>query len=86
MKFLERFALIVYSYLVLLLSVILCLLVFNWLDFDVVTGMLKLAITNDVASKVTLSVSCIFILLSIKCIFFDSQTSEKIKESKGIYN
>lgn len=84
MKFLERFALIVYSYLVLLLSVILCLLVFNWLDFDVVTGMLKLAITNDVASKVTLSVSCIFILLSIKCIFFDSQTSEKIKESKGI--
>ena len=66
MKFLERFALIVYSYLVLLLSVILCLLVFNWLDFDVVTGMLKLAITNDVASKVTLSVSCIFILLSIK--------------------
>lgn len=84
MKFLERFALIVYSYLVLLLSVILCLLVFNWLDFAVVTGMLKLAITNDVASKVTLSVSCIFILLSIKCIFFDSQTSEKIKESKGI--
>lgn len=84
MKFLEKFALVIYSYLILLASVVLCLLVFNWLDFNVVTEMVKYAITGDIASKITLGVSCVFIILSIKCIFFDSETSEKIKESKGI--
>lgn len=34
--------------------------------------------------KITLVISAIFILLSIKCIFFDSDTEEKIKESQGI--
>ena len=37
MKFLERFTLIIYSFVVLLLSVILSLLIFNWIDFEIVT-------------------------------------------------
>ena len=74
MKFLERFTLIVYSFIILLLSVILSLLIFNWIDFDVVTEMAKALITGDLSSKIALGVSVVFILLSIKCIFFDSDT------------
>lgn len=45
MKFLERFALIVYSYIIILLSVVLSLLVFNWIDFGVVTDMMHALVT-----------------------------------------
>ncbi len=84
MKFLERFTLIVYSFVILLLSVILSLLIFNWIDFDVVTEMVKALITGDLSSKITLGVSVVFILLSIKCIFFDENSKEKEKETQGV--
>ena len=84
MKFLERFALIVYSYIIILLSVVLSLLVFNWIDFDVVTDMMHALVTGDISSKITLGVSVIFILLSIKCIFFDEKSKEKVKETQGV--
>ena len=84
MKFLERFTLIVYSFIILLLSVILSLLVFNWIDFDVVTEMVKALITGDLSSKITLGVSVVFILLSIKCMFFDERSKEKVKETQGV--
>ena len=76
MKFLERFALIVYSFIILLISVILSLLIFNWIDFDVVMEMLKALVTGDLSSKITLGVSIVFILLSIKCMFFDEKSKE----------
>lgn len=84
MKFLERFTLVIYSYIIILLSVVLSLLVFNWIDFDVVTDMIHALVTGAVASKITLCVSVVFILLSIKCIFFDERSKEKVKEAQGI--
>ena len=84
MKFLERFTLIVYSFVILLLSVILTLLIFNWIDFSIVTEMVKALITGDLSSKITLGISIIFILLSIKCMFFDEKSKEKVKETQGV--
>ena len=80
MKLLERFALVIYSYIIILLSVVLSLLIFNWIDFNVVTDMVYALLTGEISSKITLGVSVVFILLSIKCIFFD----EKAKETQGI--
>ena len=57
MKFLERFALVIYSYIIILLSVVLSLLVFNWIDFDVVTDMIYALVTGAVSSKISLDVS-----------------------------
>ena len=84
MKFLERFTLIVYSFIILLLSVILTLLIFNWIDFSIVTEMVKALITGDLSSKITLGISIIFILLSIKCMFFDEKSKEKVKETQVV--
>ena len=84
MKFLERFTLIIYSIVVLLLSVILSLLIFNWIDFEIVTEMVKALITGDLSSKITLGISIVFILLSIKCMFFDEKSKEKVRETQGI--
>ena len=84
MKFLERFTLVIYSLIILILSVILSLLIFNWMDFDVVTDMVKALITGSLSSKITLGVCVVFILLSIKCMFFDEKSKELLKETQGI--
>ena len=84
MKFLEKVTLIIYSNIMLILSIILCLLVFGWLDMEFMGNIIKGFIVGDLSGKIILGVSVVFILLSIKCIFFDSETEEKIKESQGI--
>ncbi len=84
MKFLERLALIIYSYIILILAVVLSLLIFNWIEFDTISNMIKALVTNSLASKITLILNIVFILLSIKCIFFDEKSKEKLKESQGI--
>ncbi len=84
MKFLERFTLVTYSLIILILAVILSLLIFNWMDFEVVTDMVEALITGSLSSKITLGVCVVFILLSIKCMFFDESSKEAIKEAQGI--
>jgi len=84
MKFLERFTLIIYSLIILILSVIISLLIFNWMDFGTVTDMIEALIRGAISSKITLGVCVIFILLSIKCMFFDEKSKEAIKEAQGI--
>ena len=73
MKILEKVTLIIYSYVILIIAILACLLVFGWLDTELVGEIIKGAI-----------VSVVFILLSIKCIFFDSTSREQIKERQGV--
>ena len=84
MKILEKITLIIYSNIMLILSIILCLLVFGWLDIDLVGNIVVGAIAGETTSKVILGLSVVFILLSIKCIFFDSTSKEEIKERQGV--
>ena len=84
MKFLERFTLVIYSLIMLILSVILSLLIFNWMDFATVSEMVETLITGYISSKIALGACVIFILLSIKCIFFDERSKEIVKEAQGI--
>ena len=77
MKIIEKITLIIYSNIMLILSIILCLLVFGWLDIGVVGNIVRNCITTDPGSKITLGVSIIFILLSIRCIFFDPSSKEE---------
>lgn len=46
--------------------------------------MVKNAIQGEVTGNVILGISVVFILLSIKCIFFDSTSKEQIKERQGV--
>lgn len=84
MKILEKITLIIYSNIMLILSIILCLLVFGWLDMGLVGNIARDLIVGDTSSKVILGASVVFILLSIKCIFFDSTSKEQIKERQGV--
>ena len=84
MKTLEKITLIIYSNIMLILSIILCLLVFGWLDMDLVGNIIYRIIVGETSSKILLGVSIVFILLSIKCIFFDATSKEQIKERQGV--
>ncbi len=84
MKVIEKITLIIYSNIMLILSIILCLLIFGWLDMGVVGNVIKNCITTDPGSKITLGVSIVFILLSIRCIFFDPTSKEEIKDKQGV--
>ncbi len=84
MKILEKITLIIYDNIMLILSVVLCLLVFGWIDINIVGDMITRIIAGETSGKVLLGVSVLFILLSIKCIFFDSTSKEQIKERQGV--
>lgn len=84
MKILERITLIIYSIIMLILSIMLCLLVFGWLDIELIGDIVYKMIVGDTSSKILLGFSVVFILLSIKCIFFDSTSQEQNKEGQGI--
>lgn len=84
MKILEKITLIIYSNIVLILSILMCLLVFNWLDVNFVGNIINKIIVGETTSKIVLGCSVLFILLSIKCIFFDTTSKEQIKERQGV--
>ena len=68
----------------LILSIILCLLIFGWLDIELVGDIMHKIIVGDISSKILLGVSVLFILLSIKCIFFDSDSKNKTNDINGV--
>ena len=84
MRIIEKIALIIFSYVVLILSIIMCLLVFGWLDSELIKNFIENIKVNSTLSAITLVVSVIAILLAIKCIFFDSTGKEIAKQREGI--
>lgn len=84
MKFLERLALIIYSYIMLALAILACLLVFNWIDINTISNVIENVLKGQVSANIVLATSVVIILLSIKCIFFDSSYQQKLKATQGV--
>lgn len=84
MKALDRIALALFSSLILILSVVLCLAIFGWIDIDLLGNLFEIAVTGKVTSKILLALAILFILLAIKCIFFDSSSKEQVDYKNGI--
>lgn len=84
MKILEKITLILYSNLILIIAVLLCLLIFGWVDINNVGEFLHKMIIGETSSKVILGVCIALILLSIRCIFFDKTSKEQIKDRQGV--
>lgn len=84
MKIIEKITLIIYSNIILIMSVIACLLIFGWLDINIVLNLVKSLLIAETSSKIILGVSIVFILLSIRCIFFDPSAKQEQKEKQGV--
>lgn len=84
MKFLDKVGLIVFANLVLIVSVIICVIIFGWLDLGTVNYVLGVAFTDATSSNIILGVCALLILLAIKCIFFTSEEKEVNGVKDGI--
>ena len=84
MIFIEKVTLIIYSNIILILSVIACLLIFGCLDIEIVQGLVRDLLLFGTSSKIILGVSIVFILLSLRCIFFDPTSKQEQKDKQGI--
>ena len=79
MKILEKFVLILYSFLMLIVSAIICLIVFKVITIDQIKYCIEY-VQKDTALVITiLAIAIICILLSIRCLFF--RKKKQIKKS-----
>ena len=84
MKLLDKIGLALFSTLVLILAIVTCLMIFGWLDSDLVYNFIEAAVHGQVSSNILLVASMILILLAIKCIFFDSTSKQEVDYKNGI--
>ena len=84
MKIIERISLIIFANLMLILSLIVCLLIFGWISTDFAFSIIETALNDTLTSNILLGISVVLILLAVKCIFFDSSGSEAEKQKEGI--
>ena len=76
MKFLNKLTLVLYSWIILVVAIILCTLVFGWIDLGQVENYVENVLNGEISSNIVLGVSVVFILLSLKSIFFNTYTSD----------
>lgn len=84
MKFIEKISLTLFSIIILTLSLVLSLMLFNWLDIMNAYYLLKFLISTPLATNISLVVVIVLMLLSLKCIFFASYNKEKSEKAEGI--
>lgn len=84
MKILDKIAFVLFSCIILIASIMLGLLIFGWINLATIVAVIRTLLMSATASNITLGVVTVLILLSIKCIFFDSTTSREDRSEKGI--
>ncbi len=84
MKILDKIGLVVFSSIVLLLSLALILTIAEWLDLKLVLNAVEHIVTNKVAARVTFGVCVVLILLAIKTIFLNSDAKSTSSGKEGI--
>lgn len=84
MKILERFVLILYSFLVLVISVVLCLVIFKIIDIETINNCIKYMLEDSTILITVLASSIVCILLSIRCLFFRKRKEIKKSDATDI--
>lgn len=84
MKFIEKTSLTLFSIIILILSLVLSLMLFGWLDIMNAYYLLQYLKLTPIATNISLVISIILMLLSLKCIFFASYNKEKNAKVEGI--
>lgn len=84
MKILEKVALILFSIIILIISVISCLVIFDIVELQNISEYINDVIQNETVSRTILVISIVCILLSIKALFFPSKTRKKDEIKTGV--
>lgn len=72
MKFLDKLGLALFSIVILILTVILCLMGFGWMQPTIFSVLITKVLQSQTNTYILIGVSIFLMLLSIKCLFFSS--------------
>lgn len=76
MKGLDKFNLVLFSIIILVVSLLVCFLQFGWINIISTYSGIRFLVENNVAGNISLGLAIVLILLSIKSIFFNSYSNE----------
>ncbi len=77
MKIVDKFILVIFSIIILILSLITASIIFGWVELESLTPYIGNWLSTEPTSSVILGVSIIFILFAIKAIFFSGSKDER---------
>lgn len=80
MKIIDRISLVIFSVVILALSLVTSFVIAGWLEIDLMANFAVKVFSNKVLGPISLGVSVLFSILAVKCIFFSSNAKEKAKE------
>ena len=84
MKVLDKIALVLFSSIVLIISILFCFVIFGWINIDVMTLYIKQGLQDPIISNITLGILVLFILLAIKGIFYTTNIKKENGTENGI--
>ena len=84
MKIIDRFNLALFSVIILIMSIVICLLSFGWFSIDLLKTGIDYIVEVQVVNNIALGTSIILIILALKSIFFNSYSKEKTESREGI--
>ena len=82
MKFLEKLSLVIFSIIVLVLSVILVLIGFNFVEQSVFSILISKVMMSAQGTYIMIGICIVLIMLAIKCQFFSDSTAFKRDKSE----
>lgn len=80
MKFIDRLILVIFSVVILAISLVTGFVITGWLEIDVIADFVTEVLSNSVTGPIALGIAILFCILAMKSIFFSSYSSEKSKE------
>lgn len=84
MKFLDKLGLILFSIIIMVISIGILAIATDWLELQILIDGLKYIVSNDISTKIAIGVSIVLIIYTIKCIFFNSFTKDEQKNKDNI--
>lgn len=84
MKILDKIALILFSVMMLIISIVACLTIFGILEITTIFMMITHVLADKTTCNILIGVNIVFILLAIKAIFFESGIKKEEKYNDGI--
>ena len=84
MKFLEKLGLALFSLIVLVISIVLCLIAFGWMESTIFSILIGKVLLSSTYTYIMIGVCVFLILLAIRCIFFTDSKDEAQESDDGI--
>ncbi len=84
MKVLDKIGLVLFSIIILVISLSLCIIISGWLDLEIVIDGLEYMVINEITAKTTATISMLLVILALKCIFFNADAKENKNSKEGI--